>query len=446
MKTIIIGGGITGLSCAYKLQLLNKDYVLVEKEEVLGGLCKSVSKKNFIFDYTGHFLHFSDNYIKKFIKNILNGDILKIKRNSKIFTLLSDTKYHLIPFPFQANIGYLNNRAKNYCIKTLLESNIFMKDEPVKNFYDWSIRNFGAGITNYFFSLYNKKLFQTNIKKISIDWVTKFVPKPNIEEIFYNVLNKEIKSYGYNSTFYYPRIGGIQNLINSIEKRLDKKNILKNICFKKLDIKNKIVFLTNGLKIRYDNLISTIPLTELLENTNVSETIKNLSKKLKYTSVLCFNIALKNKIFPRKNECRDEKIHWIYFPSKETIFYRVGFYHNINENLVPSKKFGSLYVEVSCFPEKKFDVKNVYDKIVCDLIKTKILFSEKEILFYNFLQIPVGYVIYDFQRKYLVEKIQKYLMSKKVFSIGRYGGWKYSYMEENVKDGFYTVDKIFSKS
>jgi protoporphyrinogen oxidase len=290
--------------------------------------------------------------------------------------------------------------------------------------------------TKHFLQPYNEKLWNTSLKKISYDWVEKFVPKPNIEEVLTNVLTKKVKDYGYNINFYYPKFGGIQSLINSITKHLPENKIVKNVEVKSIDIKNQIVCLSNKEKIKYDKLVSTISLIDLLKISNVSFDIKNLVNKLKYTSVFCFNIALKKK--PK------QRVHWIYFPSEEISFYRVGFYHNINKNLVPKnyKNCGSLYVEISVSPNENVDEKMLYNKVLSDLIKTEIITSQKDVLFYDILKIPVGYVIYDLERKFLVEKILKYLVNKKIYSIGRYGGWKYSYMEENIKEGFKIAEML----
>ena len=49
---VILGAGLSGLSCA--LHLGQKiGYGLYEKEKTVGGLCRSVSQDGFYFDYTG---------------------------------------------------------------------------------------------------------------------------------------------------------------------------------------------------------------------------------------------------------------------------------------------------------------------------------------------------------------------------------------------------------
>ena len=53
---LIIGGGITGLSLASFLN--SKDYLVIEKEQSLGGYCKTTIKGDYVWDYSGHFFHF----------------------------------------------------------------------------------------------------------------------------------------------------------------------------------------------------------------------------------------------------------------------------------------------------------------------------------------------------------------------------------------------------
>ena len=56
--------------------------------------------------------------------------------------------------------------------------------------------------------------------------------------------------------------------------------------------------------------------------------------------------------------------------------------------------------------------------------------------------IPCAYVTYDKNRTTSTENLFKYLDSHQVHSIGRFGGWKYSYMEEAILEGKAAAEKI----
>lgn len=439
MKVVILGAGLTGLTVSYELQKRKIDYLVLEKEPRIGGLCKSVDFKGFIFDYSGHFLHFSDYKIENFVKEILKDNILKIKRESRIYTKYSNGNV-LIPFPFQANIKFLSNDVRLKCVKELLKSYIIKCSDSKDNFYDWLVNNFGKGITELFFSPYNSKLWKTDLKKISISWVKQFVPVPKIEDIILGLFNTQSKEYGYNIFFYYPKCNGIQSLIDGIASYVDKEKILTEVKIQKVDyLKKEVHFLKDNKieRIKYDKLISTIPLFELLRISNLPNEIRLLHKGLKYTSVLCYNIATK--------KLNVGKFHWVYYPDEEITFYRLGIYSNVNKNLVPSEKYDSIYVEVSVEMNRNYDEYEIYNKVIRDLLKVKVLSSPRQIIFYKLLKIPVGYVIYDGFRDRNLPKIHKFLNRNNIHSIGRYGEWKYSYMSENIKDGISVVKEILNE-
>jgi protoporphyrinogen oxidase len=123
---LILGGGLTGLTVAYELEKKKIDYLVIEKEDELGGLCRTQKEKGFIFDYTGHFFHFSSKQkkIQRFVFELLNNKFLKIHRNSKIYTKYSQKDNKLLPYPFQANIKFLHPHIRKECLKELLKSNL----------------------------------------------------------------------------------------------------------------------------------------------------------------------------------------------------------------------------------------------------------------------------------------------------------------------------------
>lgn len=441
MKVVILGGGLTGLACAYELQKRKVDFLIIEKEKELGGLCRSIKVNDFIFDYTGHFLHFSDSekVVKQYINSFLKNNLMKIYRNAKIYTSYARTENKLIPYPFQANLYFLQPQISRRCLYDLIIAQLG-NQKNTENFKMWLIQNFGYSITKYFFDQYNTKLWWTSLKKITTSWAEKFVPLPNVEDILSKFLwRKQDKKYGYNVFFYYPKKNGIQALIDSIATFINKKNIVVNSEVIKIDCEEKKVFMLCNNKINsvnYDVLISTIPLLEFVKRSSLSEKIKLYTKKLNYTSVLCFNIAVNSQIM--------KGVHWIYFPEKDTIFYRVGFYHNINKSLVKNN-YGSMYVEVSLNKNEEVNIEKVYSKIVEQLLENRIINSEKQILFYNLLKIPYAYVVYDKHREEVLSYIFNVLNKYKIYSIGRYGGWKYSYMAENIKDAILTIGQVLKK-
>ena len=63
---------------------------------------------------------------------------------------------------------------------------------------------------------YNQKLWQHDLRDISLDWVNWSIPKPNVEDVINGALGIKNKQFGYNPVFYYPKKGGIGIFPNGI--------------------------------------------------------------------------------------------------------------------------------------------------------------------------------------------------------------------------------------
>ncbi|PKM92720.1 MAG: protoporphyrinogen oxidase [Elusimicrobia bacterium HGW-Elusimicrobia-4] len=431
MKTniVIIGGGITGLSVAYHLK--NEKYVLLEKEHSVGGLCKSVTDKNgFTYDYTGHLLHIKSRYVKKLVKKLLKKNLTLKNRNSWIYSNNVFTRY-----PFQANLFGLPEKIIYECIEGFIKSKLQNSQLSTLNsqlsFHDWCLKTFGNGISKYFMFPYNEKLWKIDIKKLTCDWLGNYVPQPTLQEVIKGAFTDDNKKIGYNATFFYPKMGGIQSLIDALKKNIPK--IKTDVKISSIDISKKIVKTNNG-NIQYKNLVNTIPLPEIVKLIkSVPENVKKASKKLKWTSVLNINLGIKRKNISDK--------HWIYFPEKKFNFYRAGFYRNFSESLCPDGT-SSMYIEISYPPDsrragrnRKISKEKMLKKTIGELKSAGVLKSSDKIISECILDIPYAYVIYDKNRKSSLETIRNYLRKNFIFSIGRFGGWQYSTMEDAILEG-----------
>ncbi|MDR3050059.1 MAG: FAD-dependent oxidoreductase [Elusimicrobiota bacterium] len=419
-KIIIVGAGISGLSAAY---FLDKQNTVLESTYYAGGLCRSFYEDGFTYDCSGHFIHIKDEKIKKLVGKLCGG-IDAVKR--KTFIHFGG---NLIPFPFQANLYYLDDKIKKECIDGVLNR----KDIEINNkmpFIDWSKAMFGSGITKYFMQGYNEKLWSWDLKKLTAEWTGAFVPKPDAKTIIESAYKKNKTRYGYNSVFYYPKTGGIQKLIDGFLKKVKP---VYNAPVEKIDIKNKTLFTSGGAKIyKYSKIISTQPLVELVkEIVNVPSEIKRAAAQLHSNSVRCINIGVKSKngiskILKGK--------HWIYIPDKTIPFYRVGIYSNINPSLAPKNSY-SFYVEFS----SSNGVYKGADSVIETLKKLKFIASDDEISSINVVDMPYAYVIFDKNREGALKTIQDFLKANNIFSIGRYGAWEYSFIEKNISD----AQKVF---
>ena len=76
-KYLLIGAGISNLTFA---NYVKDDYLIAEKENEVGGYCRTISRNGFVWDYAGHFFHFNtEEFKEKFhpLPNIIDLEKLK---------------------------------------------------------------------------------------------------------------------------------------------------------------------------------------------------------------------------------------------------------------------------------------------------------------------------------------------------------------------------------
>ena len=411
--TVILGAGITGLSIAYHLNKKNNDFIIIEKEKTPGGLCRNINMDGYVFNYTGHFLHCHTEYVNELARKLVPG-IKSIKRNSFIY--LGE---RIIPYPIQANIRYLPFSSR---IKTSLGYVFRNKKEPA-NLRDWFISRFGRGLYDVFFCTYNQKLWKYPLEEISPDFLKSYVPKYSFGSADRNI--------GYNAEFLYPD-GGIGELVSSLSRGIE---VLHG---EVEEIDDNYVYFEKGA-IKYDNLISTIPLPEFLRIFNTSIDVnKPKGENLIWNSVLCINIGIKGEFSFNNNNSDSSKFHWIYFPEKKYPFYRIGSLSNVSPELAPPEH-SSVWVEIS-YREQPPD-ESVVDSVI-DSLAGLGLFNKDSVVHASEVDIPYAYPIYNRNRENIVREIYDFLNNYNITLAGRFGKWEYSYMEESILEGKRIADLL----
>ncbi len=429
---LIIGGGLAGLSAARTLHG-KKSCLLVEKEARIGGLSASIEKNGFTFDYSGHLLHLHWKETGSLILKLLKGNNFKLKRNAWIHL-----KGVEVPYPFQANLYNLPEKVKSECVSGFLAAYnsshtpyaIGRTQKQPEVFSHWTRRVFGEGISKYFMLPYNAKLWQYPLNRLTADWCAPFVPIPRPQEVLEAAYLPKRTTMGYNPVFYYPKRGGIQALPDALAKGL--KNIHTGCELRSVDMIKKIAFIKELGQIKYNRLINTMPLKYFVELIKAPPAaLRAHNSRLRHNTVYILNLGVKGV---------SSKKHWTYFPESEFMFYRAGIATNFSRQLAP-EGCDSLYIETAT-PGNALDLAAAEKKIFRGLIKAGVIKSERDIIEKLWLKIPCAYVIYDAARNISLPAILSALADNSISSIGRYGAWKYSFMEESVKEGLETARKL----
>ena len=422
VKVLILGGGVSGLSAAYHLQQTGRtDYLVLEKENQPGGLCRSIRRNGFTFDYSGHLLHLHTPQGKKLVRTLLGSNLHRLPRRAWIYTGTSR-----VPFPYQANLFALPPDIRQQCLDGLLQARKKTALLPPAHFGQWCVQAFGKGIYENFLKPYNTKLWGCPPQKLTCEWCGPFVPLPTAQEIRQSADKKPHKTFGYNSYFYYPQTGGCEALVSALTHRITR---LKTNCpVTRIDLNHKTVY-AGRKKISFDYLINTLPLPVFLKLLREQPALHTAAAKLTIQPVTVYQIALRGKPKP---------FSWIYCPDPQDPFYRVGMQSSFSRSNAPQGCY-SLYVEL---PGQVHPSRSREKSIEQALLKKQIIRPQDEKLFSFWTPIPYAYVIYNKRRAETLRRIFQKLEKYHCFCVGRYGLWEYSFIERSLLQGREVVKKL----
>jgi protoporphyrinogen oxidase len=311
------------------------------------------------------------------------------------------------------------------CVIGFVESMQAEQNGGPKNFHDWVLKTFGAGIAKHFMIPYNEKFWKQDLRTITSDWVSWSIPKPSLEEVVNGALGLTNKGMGYNPKFIYPKQGGIDCLPQALSKTVKNLNTATHV--EHIDLKRKYVRMAGGREESFDYLISTLPIPLLYRMlTDTPDTLKDAASKLSAISVLNINIGV--------DRTRISDQHWIYYPEDQFIFSRVGFPMNFSNSVTP-KDTSSMYIEITHPPDENLSVDAAFERALADLQKCGILRKDDRILTRQILDIQCGYVVFDQHRQTHLQNLIDYLASRGVYTAGRYGRWDYFSMEDSILSG-----------
>ncbi|OGR42318.1 MAG: hypothetical protein A2X35_01030 [Elusimicrobia bacterium GWA2_61_42] len=426
---LIIGGGLAGLAAAKALEG-KKDYIVAERENRPGGLAATVRKGGFSFDYSGHLLHLRWPKTSRLILDALGSNCVRLRRDARVYAHKSWT-----PFPFQANLAGMPDKVKSECVSGFLKAYgaAGAPGAEPEVFSRWTRRVFGEGISRHFMLPYNAKLWQYPLERLTTEWCAPFVPMPRPEEVIEGAYGKKTEGLGYNTVFHYPKRGGIGALANALARR--SGGLRLGLEVESLNLKAGVANVRHFGPIHFKRLINTSPLNDFIAMTeDAPAAVKRAAARLRHNTVYVLNLGARGVT---------ETLHWGYFPGPEFPFYRAGLASNFSKQLAPGG-CASFYIELAT-SGAALDLASAETAVLKGLKACGLLRSASQVVEKLWLKIPCAYVVYNRERAEALPVINAWLKSKKTPSIGRYGAWKYSFMEESVKEGLEAAALLLKK-
>eukprot|EP00899_Mesostigma_viride_P028486 jgi/Mesvir1/8822/Mv02723-RA.1 len=473
VHVLVVGAGPTGLGAGVRLQQLgHSDWLLVEQADEAGGLsCTDVTPEGFLFDMGGHVIHSHFAYFDDLLDAAVGtGDEHwnTLMRVSYVWT-----RGRFVAYPFQNNISALPVEDQVTCLKGLVEAQVknALAQEKPANFDEWILRAMGDGIANIFMRPYNYKVWAVPTTMMQCDWLGDRVATVDMGRAISNILhNREDAGWGPNAVFRFPKHGGSGGIWKKVSSLLpeSRQRYGKDHAVVGLDLEASTVTLANGAKIKYDNLLTTMPLDITLRMVGKDEWADGLM----HSSSHIIGVGVRGHS-PHDKKC------WLYYPEDDCPFYRTTvFSHYAEANCPPANKklptlckgngeawtgpsgpapgpYWSLMFEVSesqYKPVKQDPVAipgaGTWPRVVLETlqgaINTNLMAPEDQVVSIYHRRIGHGYPTPSTGRDDVLKVALPWLRQKNVWSRGRFGSYKYEVgnQDHSLMLGVEAVDNI----
>lgn len=438
-KIVIIGAGPTGLGAAYRLKELgHTNFSIFESRNKVGGLASSETSKNgFIYDIGGHVLFSHYPYFDQLFSKLMGDEYQELLRESWVW--ICD---RFLPYPFQNNIKYLPAEIVLECLLGIIEAQKKPLDlSRFNNFEEFIYGVFGDGIAKYFMMPYNFKVWAHPPKMMNKEWIGERVSIIDLKRVLGNVvLNREDVSWGPNSTFKYPLYGGTGEIFSRMQPYI-QDHLSLNAHVTAVHADRKEVVFQDGRRERYDHLLSTLPLDQLVLNLQpaVPDAIRAHAKQLLHSGSYIVGVGIRQPSPSKK--C------WMYFPEDNCPFYRLTYLSNYSPEVVPdAKTHYSLLAEISRSEFKPCDRDTVVENTIQGMINTKMIkqSDRSDIVDTHLIERDYTYPIPSLGRDAALAALHPYLEQHSIYSRGRFGAWRYEVgnMDHSVAQGVEWAERM----
>jgi protoporphyrinogen oxidase len=368
---------------------------------------------------TGHWLHFKDPAMRAWVEQLMGPTLVSIARRAAVYSHGVHT-----PYPFQANTHGLPHAVVAECVLGYFAARERLargEAKPCETFEDYIRQCMGDGIADHFMVPYNHKLWTVPPAQMAHAWCGRFVPLPTPEEVVWGALrpNGAGRALGYNAHFLYPRRGGIGALAEALAAAVPHPVHLQ-MPMAAVDWRRRQVHFADGHTVGYRNLVSTLPLPQLLRAmADVPEVVRTAASQLRATRLTWWDVGLARPTPPGA-------YHWVYYPEAKVPFFRVGSPSAVWPELAPPGQM-SLSVEVAHGPDTACPADDA--AIWAGLQQVGLVGVQEQPLFCARSTLDCAYVIMDHAYGPARQTVLAWLETQNIRAVGRFGAWMYDSME-----------------
>lgn len=437
---VILGAGPAGLATGHELVANGAQVTVLERNDYVGGLCRTVHAEGYKFDLGGHRWFTKNEHLNNWFRRLMEGELVLVERVSRIYY---DGKYYMYPIA----VGDVVRNAGPW---TILKAGLaFLAasvrygvfNTPIRNIRDAYVAQFGTTLYRMFFEQYTQKVWGLPCADLSADWAAQRSKGLSVWSLARDALSSktsEVKSL--IEEFMYPRDGYVripermaEDIAAAGQRVIVGAAVERIVCHGPNDLEVQYRTRDGLLSIRASHVVSTIPLGALatMVTPAAPPEVVAAARGLAFRDLITVNLMLRKKQVSRDT--------WLYVQDSDILFGRLHEPKNWSRTMVPDDEHTSLVLECFCTAGDRIWSMNddaVAQRCVQDLVHKLGFVADDEVEGWTVVRTRYAYPVYDLQYRSKIDVIRRFLAQYPgVHIVGRGGTFRYNNADHSIEMG-----------
>jgi len=439
--TLVLGGGPAGLTAGYILGQKDRDVVVLEAEDQVGGIAKTVERDGYRFDLGGHRFFTKATEVDDLWHEVLGDEFLRRPRMSRIYW---NNRYLDYPLRGPDVIKKLGPIELARCMGSYLVAAAKPKGNE-ESLEQWVTNRFGRRLFELFFQSYNEKVWGVPASEIRAEWAAQRIKGLSFfsaaKAAFFGNKGNKIKSL--ISEFNYPRFGPGQMWdAMTAAIRTQGGEVRLEAPVTRLEVAGSRVVEVEAGGDSYtlpEAVISSLPLREVIRMMNPSAPpqVLDAANGLRYRDFLTVALVVDGEdLFPD---------NWIYIHEPGVRVGRIQNFRSWSPWMVPDPSKACVGMEYFCFAGDDLWTMSDDDLVAlaADELERLRLSPKSKVERGYAIRVPKAYPIYDADYASRVEVIRGFLDGiENLQQVGRNGLHRYNNSDHSMLTAMRAVDNL----
>jgi protoporphyrinogen oxidase len=449
-NVVVIGAGPAGLTAAFELARTGRSCTVLEADDVVGGISRTVERDGWRFDIGGHRFFTKVKAVEDFWHEILPGEELMVRpRLSRIYYQGKYYDYPLKPFNALRNLGLVESAR---CAASYAWARVSPPPNQ-DNFEGWVAARFGWRLYRHFFKTYTEKVWGYPGSELQADWAAQRIKNLNLFNAVKSALFPEKGQRRITTLidqFEYPKLGPGMMWERARDKvEASGSKVFTNTAVTRVRREGgravSVTSMTDGAETEHQAsaVVSSMPLSALVRAIDppAPPQVRAAADDLHYRDHL--TVAL---VVPESASFPD---NWVYVHDPAVKMGRIQNFGRWSPYMV---KDGRACLGLEYFVFEGDEVWSMADDDLVEMGKREIgqlgLVDPATVETGYVVRMPKAYPYYDADYKRNVETVRSWLADNvpNVHPIGRNGMHRYNNQDHSMYTAMLTVENLLGAS